>query len=245
VPQAAAPDAPLAHTAASTSSTNNAKANNANTMDDKNTTVSVLGGRNLNTRLRVSGPYIALAYDDGPLPESVPILLAALAKNKMRATFCVTGQNAEKDPELLKQIVAAGHEIANHSWSHPDLTKLSAKQVHEELAKADVAIKTATGHSPKYFRPPFGAVNDALIAQVHKEFGYDILMWSLDSHDWQNPPAGEVTKRILDNVKNGDILLVHESFAQSVKEMPSILSRLAAKGFKSVTVSELVAKETK
>lgn len=196
-------------------------------------------GRGAAWHRKVDGPYIALTFDDGPLPQSAPILLAALRKAGMTATFCVQGNNSSKHPELVKAILAAGCEIASHSWSHPNFREVGPERAREEMRKTDQALLSITGERPKYLRPPYGATNDELNQIMAREFGYSILLWSYDSQDWQKPAPGAVTDRIL-HAQAGDIILAHESFPQSVREMPAIIEALAAKGLKSVTVSELL-----
>lgn len=193
-------------------------------------------------RLDVSGSVFALTFDDGPLPESTPVLLDALAQTGMRATFCVEGRYVAKHPELLRRIVAGGHEVANHSYTHPDFMSLTLAQAQSEITRTDDAIRAVLGHTTPYFRPPFGALSKEQGTWATQN-GYQVLMWSADSRDWMKPAPGEVTKRILTEAQSGATVLAHESFPQSVREMPALLEQLKARGLRSVTVSELRAQE--
>jgi peptidoglycan/xylan/chitin deacetylase (PgdA/CDA1 family) len=197
-------------------------------------------GDDLPPPLSVSRKVIAMIFDDGPLPGTTPALLDALKQNAMKATFSVIGKNVEANPDLARRIVAEGHEIANQTWSHPDMAALSPEQILEEVNRADEVIFKVTGVHPKYFRPPDGkmpfSTGDLIMAQ-----GYKILMPTFDSGDWRSPPPGVVRKTILGGVTPGAIVLAHDSFPKSVAEMPGIFKELSNRGFTSCTVSELVA----
>lgn len=197
------------------------------------------------TPLPVNTPIFALTFDDGPLPQAAPDLLGALAKAGMHATFCVQGNHALEHPELLRLMLTQNHELASHTFSHPKMAALSDDELRDQLKRTDAAIFAATGTHPHFFRPPNGVISQHQVELIEKEFGYQILLWSLDSRDYTKPPAGHISQTILGGAKPGVVILAHESFPNSVQEMPAIIAQLGAKGLKSVTVSELVAASKK
>ncbi len=196
-------------------------------------------GEKLPAPLPIIGKKIAVIYDDGPVPGSTEVILDSLKKNDMRATFSVVGKNVAANPELTKRIVAEGHELANQLWSHPDLSKVTEEQVLAELRQAEEVIFSVTGVHARYFRPPDGYVPPDMEDAI-KSAGYLILIPTFDSGDWRNPPPGLVTKAILDGVTPGAIILAHDSFPKSVAEMPGILDELSQRGYKSLTISQLL-----
>jgi peptidoglycan/xylan/chitin deacetylase (PgdA/CDA1 family) len=191
--------------------------------------------------VHVDGPYIALTFDDGPAATLTPKLLDLLAAHHMKATFFVVGQNAADHPGILKRAVREGHEIASHSWSHPNLGKMSDEAVRRELQKTDDAIVAAIGKRPTLLRPPYGSITARQKNWIHDEFGYRIIIWDVDPFDWKRPGPSVVTSRILKETKAGSIILVHDIHPPTIEAMPATFAQLEKKGFKSVTVTELLA----
>jgi peptidoglycan/xylan/chitin deacetylase (PgdA/CDA1 family) len=191
--------------------------------------------------VNVDGPYIAMTFDDGPSPETTPRLLDILKQRNIKATFFMIGQNAERNPTIVKRILAEGHEIGNHSWTHPQLSKLSDDRVTEEINKTQNAIKDASGYTPVLMRPPYGAITARQKDWVEKQFGLSVIIWSVDPFDWKRPGASVIEQRILAGARPGAIVLSHDIHKQTVDAMPATLDALAAKGFKFVTVSQLIA----
>ncbi|MEO6847274.1 MAG: polysaccharide deacetylase family protein [Chthoniobacterales bacterium] len=191
--------------------------------------------------IHTTEPVLAMTFDDGPNPKLTPKLLDLLKERNIKVTFFVVGENAEKYPEILQRIVAEGHEIGNHSWNHPALTKLSAQGVSDQINKTSDAIAAATGKKPTLLRPPYGAVNAKLKKRINDEFHMKIILWAVDPEDWRDPGAAAVTTRIVGKVHPGDIVLSHDIHAGTVEAMPAILDQLKAKGYRFVTVSELIA----
>ena len=189
----------------------------------------------------VEGPFIALTFDDGPNATLTPKLLDLLAARHLKATLFVVGQNAAEYPDILKRAVREGHEIANHSWSHPNLGKMSDDAVRRELQRTDDAIVAATGKRPTLMRPPYGSITAAQKRWIYDEFGYRIIIWDVDPLDWKRPGPSVVTARILKETKAGSIILVHDIHAPTIEAMPATFDQLVKKGFKSVTVTELLA----
>jgi peptidoglycan/xylan/chitin deacetylase (PgdA/CDA1 family) len=191
--------------------------------------------------VNVDGPYIAMTFDDGPSPETTPRLLDILKQRNIKATFFMIGQNAERNPAIVKRILAEGHEIGNHSWTHPQLSKLPDDRVTEEINKTQNAIKDASGYAPVLMRPPYGAITARQKEWIEKQFGLSVIIWSVDPFDWKRPGASVIEQRILAGARPGAIVLSHDIHKQTVDAMPATLDALAAKGFKFVTVSQLIA----
>lgn len=191
--------------------------------------------------VHVEGPFVAMTFDDGPNATLTPKLLDLLAAHKMKATFFVVGQNAAEYPEILKRAASEGHEIANHSWSHPDLGKMGDDAVRRELQKTDDAIRAAIGTRPTLMRPPYGSITARQKAWINELFGYRIIIWDVDPLDWKRPGPKVVTNRILNETKPGSIILAHDIHPPTIEAMPATFTQLEAKGFKFVTVSELIA----
>lgn len=201
-------------------------------------TASLVIGEDLPSPIPIAHKKIALLFDDGPLPESTAMILDALKKNGMKATFSVVGKNVQANPDLAHRIVEEGHEVANKTWSHPELSKLSPEQILAEVQRTEDVIYATMGVHSRYFRPPDGKLSPEN-AELIKSAGYLILIPTFDSGDWRSPPAGMVRKAILDGVTPGAVILAHESFPKSVAEMPGILEELSKRGFESLTATEL------
>jgi peptidoglycan/xylan/chitin deacetylase (PgdA/CDA1 family) len=194
--------------------------------------------------VHVDGPFIALTFDDGPHVTLTPKLLDLLAARHLKATFFVIGQNAADHPDILRRAVREGHEIGNHSWSHPNFGKMSDDAVRRELQKTDDAIVAAIGKRPTLMRPPYGSITAHEKKWIHDEFGYRIILWDVDPLDWKRPGPSVVTARILKETKPGSIVLSHDIHPPTIEAMPATFDQLIKKGFKSVTVTELLAMAT-
>jgi peptidoglycan-N-acetylglucosamine deacetylase len=190
--------------------------------------------------VHVDGPYIAVTFDDGPSATLTPKLLDLLAAHHIKATFFVIGENVAEHPEIVARAAQEGHEIANHSWSHPNLAKLSDESVRRQLWRTDDVIKKATGTRPALLRPPYGSITEREKRWIHDEFGYRIILWDVDPYDWKRPGPAVVRNRILKETQPGSIVLSHDIHPGTIEAMPSTLDALEAKGFKFVTVSELI-----
>lgn len=189
----------------------------------------------------VGGQFIAMTFDDGPHPTNTPKLLDMLKARNIRATFFVVGTNAKRYPALLRRMVAEGHEIGNHTVTHITLTRASDAGVLSELQGCHDAILSATGVAPRVMRPPGGASNDRVRALAYNNFGYPTIMWSVDPEDWKRPGVGVVTSRLVNGASSGGILLAHDIHAPTITAMPDTLDRLLSKGYRFVTVSQLIS----
>lgn len=186
----------------------------------------------------MQGKQIAFVFEDGPLPQTTYILLDALKKLGMRATFAVTAENVEANPGLARRIVAEGHELANHAYSHPDLRRLSPAEVIREIQTAQETITRITGVKPRFFRATNGELDESLRPLVQQQ-GLEVLDATLDSGDWRKPSTAKLKRTIVGGAEPGAVILAHESFQQSAKEMPAIFEELVKNGFVLCTVGEL------
>lgn len=193
------------------------------------------------TRVKTSEKVIAITFDDGPHPRNTPRLLDMLKERGIRSTFFVVGDMVRHNPQLLRRMIAEGHEIGNHTVTHSTLSRMSDAGLRDELRKAHQQILAATGVPPRCMRPPGGAIRKDQKQLMLKEFGYPTILWSCDPKDWQRPGVSVVTQRLIDGATPGGILLAHDLHAPTVDAMPRTLDTLLAKGYRFVTISELIA----
>ncbi len=193
------------------------------------------------TRVMVSGNYIAMTYDDGPHPVNTPRLLDMLAARNIKATFYVIGNSVNQNPGVLRRTVSEGHEIGNHSQTHQLLSKLGDSQLRQEMQRCEDAIGRAAGVRPRTMRPPYGGLLQRQRQLVHDEFGYPTILWSVDPLDWKRPGASVIANRIVSGTAAGGIVLAHDLHSQTIDSMPQTLDGLLRRGFKFVTVSQLIA----
>src|SRR5437773_10640725 len=190
--------------------------------------------------VHVDGPYIAITFDDGPSATLTPKLLDILAAHHIKATFFVIGENVAEHPDIVARAAREGHEIGNHSWSHPNFAKMSDQGVRSQLQRTDDAIKSATGMRPMLLRPPYGSITAREKRWIRDEFGYQIIFWDVDPYDWKRPGPAVVRNRILKETQPGSIVLSHDIRPGTIEARPATLDALEVKGFKFVTVSELI-----
>ena len=193
------------------------------------------------SRVAVRDKYIAITFDDGPHPQNTPRLLDMLRARNIKATFYMVGSNADAYPQVVRRVVAEGHEIGNHSYTHRLFSKMSDADIRQELSRTRDAIVRAAGVQPRTLRPPYGGMLQRQREWVNAEFGYPIILWSVDPLDWRRPGASVVCSRILKSTTAGGIVLVHDLHSQTVDAMPATLDGLLQRGFKFVTVSQLLA----
>ncbi len=192
-------------------------------------------------QIKTSKKVIAITFDDGPHGVNTPRLLDMLKKRNIKATFYVVGEMVRYNPQLLRRMIAEGHEIGNHTVRHGTLTKLSISALEKEMKTAHQAIFSATGVEPKSMRPPGGAIKKSQKEWMLTNMGYPTIMWSVDPNDWKRPGVEVVTRRLVEGARPGGILLAHDLHKPTVDAMPSTLDQLLAKGYKFVTISELIA----
>lgn len=190
-----------------------------------------------------SGTRVALTFDAGASSVPTPSILKTLRDNGLHVTFFLTGKWCEKNPELVRQIAAEGHEIGNHTYSHPDLRKCTDEEIIDQLARTEELVRSLTGRSTKpYFRPPFGG-RDRRVLQVAGEQGYTSVYWSLDCLDAYKKgiTADQITQRVLDRIQGGDIVLMHCGSAATAQALPELIAKLKEREFEIVKVSELAS----
>ncbi|OXM16847.1 polysaccharide deacetylase [Paenibacillus herberti] len=190
--------------------------------------------------------WIALTFDDGPNPKTTPQILDLLKQYKAKSTFFVIGYRLDKYPEIAAREAAEGHEVANHTDTHVYFKSgISEKTIVTELDNVQKKIKAITGQSCPWFRPPGGYYNDTVI-RMAKQKGYTVVLWSWhqDTKDWSSPGTGRIVNKVLNNARNGDIVLLHDHVhgsTQTVEALKLILPELKKRGYRMVTVSELMA----
>ena len=185
---------------------------------------------------------IALTFDDGPHPRYTERILDILERYDIKATFFVIGVNIQNYPEPFKKIVAAGHEIGNHSYSHSVCGAKENSDIIFDMQKCDALVKEITGSKPTLYRPPCG-IYDAKIVNAAREEGYSVILWSVDTLDWKNTPPEEISGNVLESVKGGDIILMHDYTSgknTTCEALELMIPRLLEKGYEFVTVSELI-----
>ncbi|MCM2428691.1 polysaccharide deacetylase family protein [Streptomyces sp. RKAG337] len=181
---------------------------------------------------------IALTFDDGPNTEYTPRILALLAHYDIRATFVVVGQNTADNPSVLARIYEAGHQIANHTWSHPDLRRLSSGGVRDELERTSDVVEWATGGCrTRWFRAPGGDFSPKALDACF-QLGMSPLAWSVDPQDWRCPGQNYITSTVLSTVKPGAIILNHDgggNRAQTLAALHDYIPRLLDAGYTFTT----------
>ena len=192
------------------------------------------------SQVNVPGKYVAITFDDGPSSVYTPQILDILQRHGARATFFVLGENAARNKGLLARAVSEGHEIANHTYSHIKMTAVSNQTVAREIEKTGEIIKSATGFYPTTMRPPYGAINSELVDKMYNVYGMHSVLWDVDTRDWQHPGVNTVVQRAVGNAQPGSIILLHDIHASTVNAVEDIVTGLQARGFKLVTVSQLI-----
>ncbi len=185
---------------------------------------------------------IAISFDAAWGNEDTGKLIEILDKYKVKTTFFVVGSWVDKYPESVKQLSDAGHEIMNHSNSHPHMTSLSKEQMIEEVKKCDDKIEKITGVRPTLFRAPYGDYNNEVVGAM-RESGHYTIQWDVDSLDWKNLSPEEITERVVSKVKPGSIVLFHNAALHTPEALPTILEKLQKDGYKIVPISELIIKD--
>ena len=201
-------------------------------------------GFGIYTHVQTHAPYLAMTFDDGPSAEYTPRLLDMLKARHIKATFFLVGKNVQAHPELVRRILAEGHEIGNHTWDHPQLSKLSDARATDEIEKTQDAIRAACGVTPTLLRPPYGALNKPEHIWIPQQLKLNVIYWTVDTEDWKHPGAAAITQRVLAGARPGAIILQHDIHGQTIDAMPAALDGLIAKGYHLVRVSQLIALES-
>ncbi|MBQ3040831.1 MAG: polysaccharide deacetylase family protein [Clostridia bacterium] len=191
-----------------------------------------------------AGKKIALTFDDGPHPRLTPKILGILDKYSVKATFFVIGQNAKYYPKQLEMIIDNGHEIGNHTYSHKILKFLKKSEIEKELLDAEKQIKEIKDCEINLIRPPCGLYDDNL-EQIARNRDDKIVLWAIDTLDWEHTSTNVMVKNVLRNIKDGDIILFHDYVSgeyNTPRALEILIPILLEKGYEFVTVSELLQK---
>ncbi len=179
---------------------------------------------------------IALTFDDGPSSTNTPKLLDGLKKRGVHVTFFMTGQNAERNPDVVKRAYSEGHQICSHTYDHPLLTNLSDSQIKTEISKTDKILDNAIGYDLDYsVRPPYGGYNDRVLAAI----GRPCYFWSVDTRDWESRNATAAYNMFMKYVKDGSIVLMHDLYSTTVTAALNAIDTLQKQGYEFVTLNEL------
>lgn len=179
---------------------------------------------------------IAINVDWGT--EHLPSMLRILAGKGVKATFFLTGTWTEANPAVAREIAAQGHEIGNHGYEHLHPNALSTQEIDLMIMKNHTLLRTVTGRTARLFAPPYGEYDEEVLARA-SALGYRLIMWSLDTVDWQKPPPEVIVERVVPRAHNGAIILMHPT-AQTLEALPEMISRLRAAGFGFEPVGKLI-----
>lgn len=196
------------------------------------------------TDLDTDTKVVALSFDDGPDPINTPMILEALERHQAKATFFVLGIKAERNPLLVKKIFTDGHEIGNHTYSHPDFHNQTDKFILEEIKKCNDIIYKLTGQVPPLFRPPGGFLSHSMVELVKNE-GLTIAYWTYqqDSKDWKGKSATQIATHIENNIKPGQIIILHDGAPNGIetaKALDILIPKLQEEGYDFITITELI-----
>ncbi|RRJ67843.1 polysaccharide deacetylase family protein [Paenibacillus oralis] len=188
--------------------------------------------------------FIAFTFDDGPDDRSTQEILNILDQYQAKATFFVVGDRVRRFPEIVKLELAKGHEIGNHSFHHPSFHNITTSSIMSELSQTQQAVFETTGQKPVLFRPPGGHYNEKIV-EASKNNGLQLILWSWhqDTLDWTSPGVYKIVRKVVNNARNGDIILMHDyvhNSKQTAQALKIILPELKSRGYSFVTVSELL-----
>lgn len=182
---------------------------------------------------------VALTFDDGPHATITRRIADCLEEYGGRGTFFVVGERVSANRKTLSSVAAAGHQIGSHTWSHKNLNTLSAEDVASEVRRTQAAIQKVTGTAPRILRPPYGSANTSTRAVVRDTANLAVVNWSVDSEDWKSRNADAVVREVMNNIKDGDIVLMHDLYTSTAEAVERIVPRLVDAGYQLVTVDEL------
>lgn len=182
---------------------------------------------------------IALTFDDGPKAKITEEIIEVLNENDAKATFFILGTNGKRYPKILEKIHESGHQIANHSYNHPNLKKLPMSDVKKELESTNKIISDVTNEKIVYFRPPYGALGKTQKEELRKSLGMESVMWNICPKDWEKASdTNYIAKFLVENAKNNGIVLLHD-YGKTAQALKIAIPQLKAQGFEFVTVAEL------
>jgi peptidoglycan-N-acetylglucosamine deacetylase len=191
---------------------------------------------------------LALTYDDGPNDRYTQRLLEVLARHNVNATFFLIGRYVQQRPEIVRQIVKAGHSVGNHTFTHPLLTWRSAAEIRRQLSGCHRALCESIGQYSNLFRPPFGGRRPAVL-RIVRELGLEPVMWNVTGYDWNAPPAAVIENKVIKQIRGGDVILLHDGGhrqmgadrSQTVVATDHLIARYKAEGYEFVTIPSMMA----
>ena len=185
---------------------------------------------------------IALTFDDGPHPRYTPQILDLLDQYNIKATFFIVGVNATHYSDVLAEINNRGHEIGNHTYSHPHISKVNQTTLKREIEECEETIYQLTDRKTKLFRPPEGMIDSELLKAL-KNLDYRIILWDIDTRDWAHTSPNEIAEHVINKVSSGDIILMHDYIGKNsptCEAMKIFIPALKEQGYQFVVVSELI-----
>lgn len=187
---------------------------------------------------------IAISFDAAWGAEDFPKIMDTLDKHNVKTTFFMTGEWVEKYPDCVKKLIENGHDLGNHSATHPDMTKLSKEAQKEQIMKVHNAVKELTGYEMELFRPPYGAYNNDVIRTCY-EVGYFPIQWDVDSLDWKDLTPSEIINKVCHHksLDCGSIILCHNGAKHTAEALDELLTNLENQGYEIVPISELIYRE--
>lgn len=192
------------------------------------------------TRGIASRKWVAMTFDDGPHPKNTPQLLDILKARRIRATFYVIGWRVKAYPDIIRRMVAEGHEIGNHTYKHPNLAGLGQQSLLREIDSTNDIIYRTTGKMPVTMRPPYGALYQSQRSYVATNRRMPTILWSVDPADWRRPGVSVVANRIVGQAHPGAIVLAHDIHWPTIAAMPPALDALIKQGYGFTTVSRIL-----
>lgn len=191
---------------------------------------------------------IALTYDDGPNDPHTLRLLEVLAKHGVHATFFLIGSYVQQRPEIVREIVRAGHVIGNHTFTHPLLTFKSESEIRQELTQCSAALQDAIGEHSNLFRPPYGGRRPAVL-HVARDLGLKPIMWNVTGYDWNAPPAAVIEKKVARQIRGGDVILLHDGGhkqmgadrSQTIAATDHLIAHCKKEGYEFATIPQMMA----
>lgn len=181
---------------------------------------------------------VALTFDDGPHPENTQKILELLDEYGAKATFFQIGKLVDEYPAITKDVFTKGHEIASHTWNHPDLSILEDHLVEEEISTTQRVIKTVIGEAPTHFRPPYGYTNPS-VKEIARGFGETEVLWTIDTLDWKSRDPEAILQIVKEKVCDKSIILMHDIHPTTVEAVELVLQFLQYEGYEMVTLREL------
>lgn len=180
---------------------------------------------------------VAITFDDGPHLKNTDDIVNIFSKYNAHATFFMLGSNVVKYPDVVKRVYDAGHEIGIHTWNHKELTKLSSDEVKNEVNNTATEIEKITGKRPTLVRPPYGSINE----NVKNSIDNPLILWNIDSLDWKSRDKEKIVPLVLNDVQDGDIILLHDIHSTTVPAVEEILKYLIENDYQVITVSQMLS----